>query len=109
MNRQTKEKPSSLDFLRSESMHIEQEPTPKDSPYTEDMSEPADNEHMKRCTRLEVWGTNPVRRSECITNQGVNEMVLVTKANADLLRSIFPRPTQTLLSRRQILEGGHGL
>jgi len=38
-NRQAKDKPSYLYFLRSESMHIEQEPTPKDSPNTEDMTE----------------------------------------------------------------------
>jgi len=72
-------------------MHIEQEPTPKGSPNTEDMTESADNEHMKKHTRSEVWGTNPVRRSECITNQSVNEKVLVMKANADLHEIKIPK------------------
>jgi len=71
-------------------MHIEQEPTPKDSPNTKDMTESADNKHTKS-TRLEVWGTDPVMRSECITNHSVNEKVLVTKANADLHEIKIPK------------------
>ena len=40
---------------------------------------------------MKVWGNDPVWRSKRLTNQGVSEKVLITKANSDMSGIRLPK------------------
>ena len=78
-NRRNKDKPASVVFPVSKST-TEQVPAHMRSAYIEEVTEHTSNEPKRRRTRSEVWGTDPIRRSDRLSNQEASEKVLVTRA-----------------------------
>jgi len=60
--------------------HNRNGPPPLDLPTVEDVPDQDSGGVHKKRTRSEVWGTDPTRRSERISNQGSNDKVLTMKA-----------------------------
>jgi len=79
VNRRVKDKPAII-FLMSKPTIVEQEPAHSGSAYIKEVSDSMSDKPKKQCTKLEVWGTDPTRRSECLSNQGVSKKILVTKS-----------------------------
>src|SRR5882672_5406239 len=90
-NRSSNEDQSSPDFLRPEHAYAGQESRQNESASIEEMPDYTGEESKRRRTKSEVWGTDPSRRSERITNQGANEKVLVTKTTSDTLEIKLPK------------------
>src|SRR5882724_4875498 len=72
-HRRNNEEPPVLEFPNQESAQI------KETTGTESDTE----EKRRRRTKSEVWGTDPIRRSERLTGQ--SEKVLITKTKCDML------------------------
>jgi len=75
-----------------ESVHIEE--------VTETEAEAKEN--RRRCTRSEVWGTDPIRQSERLTGQSKKVLIMKTKCNTT---SRFQMPTPML---SMLLKGHSG-
>jgi len=92
-NRVNKDEPVSVVFPVTEST-TEQAPAHTRSAYIEEVTDMGD-ESKKRRTRSEVWGSDPVRRSERLSNQEaskeVSEKVLVTRAVSSASEIHTPR------------------
>jgi len=89
-NRHNKDKPVSIVFPAPKST-TEQVPAHTRSAYIEKVTEHTGNEPKRRCTKSEVWGTDPIRRSECLSNQEASEKVLVTRAVSSIPKISTPK------------------
>jgi len=78
-NRGVKDEPA-ITFPMSKPTIVNQEPAHSGSAYIEKVSDSMSDEPKKQHTKLEVWGTDPTRWSEHLSNQGVSEKILVMKA-----------------------------
>jgi len=80
-NRQDENKLNAITFPTSKLTDTGQEPAHTGSAYIVDISESTSNEPMRRHTKSEVWGTIPIRRSQCIPDQqDAGKKIFVTRA-----------------------------
>src|SRR5882724_1144117 len=89
-NRRNKDEPASIVFLVSEST-TGQVPAHMRSAYIKEVTEHTSNDPKRRRTRSEVWGTDPIRRSDRLSNQEDSKKVLVTRAVGNMSKIRTPK------------------
>src|SRR5882724_389601 len=69
---------------------VGQQSEPMDSTHIEEVSMATD-EPRRRRTRSEVWGIDPIRRSDRLSNQEAGEKVFITKTTSNTPEMYTPK------------------